>query len=136
MQSSGISWQDSVVRVLKNTIMWKEGSIHTYNWHMMTFAASESHPLEFYGFDQGERGPHPRLTAFLLLLDLLDGANFVTKEIDDSKFYYVFEKNGEEIKIMWSTSDNLIEQEGRTIFGMQTSFVGTEPVIINLKNTA
>ena len=71
---SGISWQRGMYRAIKTAAMYDAGGAQAVMPHVLYISTSNvSSNEEIYGYEAGDRGPHPKTSAFLMTSYWLNG---------------------------------------------------------------
>ena len=72
---SGISWQRGMYRAVKTAVMYQAGGVEAIMPHVLFISSSDVNSNEeIYGYEEGNRGPHPKTSAFLMTSYWLNGA--------------------------------------------------------------
>ena len=73
---SGISWQRGMFRAIKMFLLYQAGGAQAFIPHVLYFSTSDiSSNEEIYGYEFGNRGPHPKTSAALMTSYWLNGAS-------------------------------------------------------------
>jgi hypothetical protein len=147
---SDTDWARGMNRGIKATVMYRAaGAAATIGLLTVRAATNTNELYEIYGWEyapNGDRGPHPKTSAFLMTCYWLNGAMFVeTRTLGAKLLLYAWQRpNNTSVVFAWALEGqtaNLKPNTGLTttdIFGrtIQISTVGEEPVLFQASNSS
>lgn len=140
-----IDWRRGMSRAIKYVVMNRAKNVRLLMPRALAMAATSdaaANNYEIYGWEFGERGPHPKTSAFLMACYWLKGATFVARRIiNDKIFFYQWNAaDGSSIVFVWCTEDNsatalpVTGMQKTDIFGQEIdgTALDEEPVLYHL----
>ncbi|HUJ09743.1 MAG TPA: hypothetical protein VL171_06930 [Verrucomicrobiae bacterium] len=139
---SNLDWRRGMNRTIKFTVMYRAAGVQAVIAHVLTnWANDPGRNNEVLGWEYGNRGPHPKTTAFLMTGYRLNGARLTAKRIiDDKVFLYEWElANGRKLLFAWCTEGHTVTWRPdevlrpTDIFGskIQGHSLGEEPLLFS-----
>jgi hypothetical protein len=143
---SNLSWQQGVWRAIKYVVMYRAAGVQVLIPHVFPMGTSDAQGnLEINGWDMGERGPHPKTSAFLMACYWLNGAGPIQqKVIDDQIFLYGWSRpDGHVLVMAWCIEGHSAKLRPAETFkisdiygqAIKATLLGPEPTLFNPSGT-
>lgn len=138
--NSGIPWHRGMCRAIKLVLLYRAAGASALIPHIFLQGSGDPNDnLEIAGWELGDRGPHPKTSAFLMACYWLNNSQLeASRIIDDTIFLYQWRRpDGSSVLFVWSAENktfNVLPVRGlkkTDVFGQKTldDSLNEEPIL-------
>jgi PKD repeat protein len=137
-----VDWHRGMTRAIKYVVMARAAGVELLLPHLLPRSTTDAaNNYDLYGFEYGDRGPHPKTSAFLMACHWLNGAQFAQSRTpnEDLLLYAWRRADGAAVVFAWTREGHTVSVNtsalpaATDIFGtpVTVSAIGDEPILFH-----